>query len=274
MRQRVTLSRRRFLQASLIFPAFCLAPNLAAQDFEGLLDERDAFVARELQTGRSWEVHPQLCSKPESPASTFKIPNTLIGLETGVIADANFTLPWDGEKRWAEAWNRDHDLRSAMQNSVVWYYQEVARRIGLERMQKGVDRFQYGNRQLGRVVDRFWLDGPLAISPRQQIDFLAGVLQGRWGISSRNLDILREAMWVEDSPRGPLYAKTGWAHFPQQKRNVGWYVGWIESPEETLVFAYNCRRGQPVPADFVPDRIARTRACLQRIGWLGKASQP
>jgi len=263
---------RRFLQVLWFYMAVSLWAVAAAQDLSGLLDARDAFVAREVKSGRTWEVHPELCVKAESPASTFKIPNTLIGLDTGVIPDASFALPWDGQKRWVEAWNRDHDLRSAMQNSVVWYYQEVARRIGLARMQKGVDRFKYGTRYLGGAIDRFWLDGQLTISPRQQVDFLAGVAQGEFGIEPRNLQILRRAMWIEDTPRGPLYAKTGWAHFPEKNRNVGWYVGWIEGADETLVFAYNCRREQPVPANFVPDRIARTRACLERIGWLGKAS--
>lgn len=261
---------RRLLQLLLLSLALALSPVAFAQDLSGLLDARDAFVAREIKSGRSWEVHPDLCARAESPASTFKIPNTLIGLETGVIPDASFVLPWDGKKRWAEAWNRDHDLRSAMQNSVVWYYQEVARRIGLARMQKGVDRFRYGTRYLGGAIDRFWLDGQLTISPRQQVDFLAGVVQGGFGISPRNLKILRHAMWIEDTARGPLYAKTGWAHFPEQNRNVGWYVGWIEGSDETLVFAYNCRREEPVPAHFLPDRIARSRACLERIGWLGK----
>ncbi len=65
-----------------------------------------------------------------TPASTFKICNSLIGLETGVIKDAGYVLPWDSVKRWIPAWNQDQNLEAAYKNSTVWYYQELARRVG------------------------------------------------------------------------------------------------------------------------------------------------
>ena len=89
-----------------------------------------------------------LCERSFIPTSAFKIPNTIIRLETGVIPDAAFTLKWDGQTRWLQAWNRDHDLRSAFRNSVVWYYQEVARRIGEARMKAWLERLGYGKRRL------------------------------------------------------------------------------------------------------------------------------
>ena len=97
------------------------------------------------------------------PASTFKIPNSLIALETGVVADPDKDVfKWDGVTRSIEAWNKDHTLRSAIAASAVPVYQEIARRIGAERMQKYLDLFDYGNRDIGGGIDQFWLTGNLA----------------------------------------------------------------------------------------------------------------
>ena len=107
------------------------------------------------------------------PASTFKIPNSLIALETGVVADPDKDVfKWDGVKRSIEAWNQDHTMRSAIAVSAVPVYQEIARRIGEARMQKYVDLLEYGNRNIGGGIDQFWLTGDLRIDPIQQIDFV------------------------------------------------------------------------------------------------------
>ena len=100
--------------------------------------------------------------EPRLPASTFKIPNSLIALETGVVGDPDQDVfKWDGVVRAIEAWNRDHTLRSAIGASAVPVYQEIARRIGAERMQKYLDLFEYGNRDIGGGIDQFWLTGDL-----------------------------------------------------------------------------------------------------------------
>ncbi len=113
------------------------------------------------------------------PASTFKIPNSLIALETGVVEDPDKDIfKWDGVKRDIEAWNRDHTMRSAIAVSAVPVYQEIARRIGQERMQKYVDLLEYGNRNIGGGIDQFWLTGDLRIDPVQQIDFLDRLRRG------------------------------------------------------------------------------------------------
>ncbi|MGB1015227.1 MAG: penicillin-binding transpeptidase domain-containing protein, partial [Nannocystaceae bacterium] len=137
-----------------------------------------AFVLFDPANAIRREVNPEAAGIGHLPASTFKVPNTLIGLETGVIPDVTFSLPWDGKHRSVKPWNRDHDLASAMKYSVVWFYQEVARRIGESRMQQWVDRFAYGNRNIGGGIDEFWLAGELRISAREQVDFLARLSAG------------------------------------------------------------------------------------------------
>src|SRR5690606_26270393 len=123
------------------------------------------------------------------PASTFKIPNSLIALETGIASGADFALAWDStavppQPWWPDAWRQpEQTLRSAFQHSVVWYYQELARRIGEERMATYVAQFDYGNHDIGGGIDQFWLDGALRISPMEQVAFLQRFYQGDLGIS-------------------------------------------------------------------------------------------
>lgn len=169
------------------------------------------------------------CRKPLTPASTFKIPNSMIGLETGVIPDAEFVIPWDGVKRPIEAWNHDHSLRTALRDSAVWYYQELARRVGKERMQTWLDRLEYGNRQIGDRVDQFWLEGPLTVTPLQQVEFLRRLVLARLPISERTRAIVLDITKRGDFDGKILHGKTGWAH-PGEPSEVGWFVGWVEDP--------------------------------------------
>lgn len=200
---------------------------------ETLLNERGlrgAFIARGVGDSAVVVASPELVDEPFVPASTFKIPNSLIGLETGVITDEGFTLPWDGEERQYAAWNRDHDLSSALEESVVWYYQEVARQIGYERMNEWVTRLDYGNADIGSEVDTFWLEGPLVITPREQLEFLEGLTSGRLGVSDRSVDILRRVMPSRPAEGATLRAKTGTAL--QGPGCHAWLVGWVEAEGE------------------------------------------
>ena len=176
------------------------------------------------------------------PASTFKIPNTLIALETGVAESLDAPVfEWDGKERGfsgkpVAAWNRDQALRDAFRNSAVWVYQEIARRIGPERMQAFVDSLDYGNRDLtGAAIDRFWLSGSLSITALEQIRFLDALRAKRLSVSERAQTLLHEAMEIERTAEYVLRGKTGWA----DEIALGWFVGWIESGKGSRLFALN-----------------------------------
>ena len=144
------------------------------------------------------------------PASTFKIPNSLIALETGVVGDPDKDVfKWDGVKRSIEAWNRITPCASAIAASAVPVYQEIARRIGAERMQKYVDLLEYGNRDIGGGIDQFWLTGDLRIDPVQQIDFVDRLRRGVLPVSKRSQDLVRDILPV---------TKVGDAIDPRQDR--------------------------------------------------------
>ena len=108
---------------------------------------------------------------PFTPASTYKICNSLIGVETGVIKDDSFLIAWDSIVR-NPIWDKDHDLKTAFANSAVWYYRELAKRVGPDRMKYWLDKADYGNSDTSGGLDQFWLTGGLRISPAQQLDFL------------------------------------------------------------------------------------------------------
>jgi beta-lactamase class D len=197
------------------------------------------------------------------PASTYKIPNSLIALETGVVEDPDKDVfKWDGVKRSIEAWNQDHTLRSAIAASAVPVYQEIARRIGLERMQKYVDLFEYGNRNIGGGIDQFWLTGELRIDPIQQIDFLDRLRRTALPISKRSQDLVRDILPVTRVGDATIRAKTGLLGAELGKPSLGWVVGWVEKGVAQTVFALNVDVREP---HHVAARMTLTQQCLADI---------
>jgi beta-lactamase class D len=198
------------------------------------------------------------------PASTFKIPNSLIALETGVVEDPDKDVfKWDGVKRSFEAWNKDHTMRTAIAASAVPVYQEIARRIGQERMQKYVDLFEYGNRNIGGGIDQFWLTGELRIDPVQQVDFVDRLRRGTLPISERSQDLVRDILPVTKSGDSLIRAKSGLLGAEIGKPSLGWMVGWAEKGSHQTVFALNMDCREP---RHIADRMTLAQACLRDIG--------
>ncbi|MBK7762829.1 MAG: class D beta-lactamase [Bacteroidetes bacterium] len=171
-------------------------------------------------------------SKRNSPASTFKIVNSLVALETSVVPDENFILPWDGVVRARVEWNKDMSMREAFKVSSVPYYQEVARRIGAVEMQKWIDTLQYGNKQLGVKVDEFWLDNTLQISVDEQVGLMKKLYFDKLPFSQRSQRIVRSMMLQEDSTDYRLYYKTGTRK--SDSSVLAWMVGFIERKETQI----------------------------------------
>ncbi len=196
------------------------------------------------------------------PASTFKICNSLIGLETGVIKDENFVIPWDGVVRPVKKWNKDHDLKTAFKNSTVWYYQELARRVGGTRMKYWLDKTQYGNADTTGWIDHFWLTGALRITPAQQIQFLRKLKNDQLPFSQRSMDIVKKIMTVKDTLGCIIRAKTGWAG---ENPSVAWYVGYVEKNNNVFYFATCIQsRGEPGP-NFADDRTRISYKILKEL---------
>jgi len=206
------------------------------------------------------------------PASTFKIPHSVIALETGVVADPDKDVfKWDGVTRFVPEWNQDQTLRSAIAVSAVWVYQEIARRVGEERMQSLVDALDYGNRNIGGGIDRFWLTGDMRIDPVQQVDFLDRLRRGALPVSKRAQDITRDILPATRVGDAVIRSKTGLIGVDnlttgeEARSSVGWLVGWVENGERQTVFALNLdiRDGR-----HTAGRMALAQQCLKDIGAL------
>jgi beta-lactamase class D len=199
-----------------------------------------------------------------TPASTFKIANSLIGLDTGAVKSVDEVLPYGGKPQRIKEWERDMGLREAIKISNVPIYQELARRIGIERMREGVKKLDYGNMEIGNVVDRFWLDGPLAISAVEQTEFLHRLVKGSLPINPNAVSAVKEITLLEKTDTYELHAKAGWFVGPTPPQ-IGWWVGWVERENKVYPFALNFDMTGDADA---AKRIPIGRACLRALGKL------
>ncbi len=169
-----------------------------------------------------------------SPASTFKIYNALQALDNKILRDENDTLHWDGKKRMVEAWNRDLSLQEAFSASAVWYFQELARRSGKERMLHTLNVLDYGNKSAAGSVDSFWLNGTLRISAKQQLDLIRRLYHEQLPFSTESQQTVKRIM---KNSEPDLYGKTGWGMW--QGKDLGWFIGWMEHEGKPVFFVHN-----------------------------------
>src|SRR5512140_3209000 len=77
----------------------CTAAHAAERDlapyFQGL---KGTFVLYNSAKGTYTRYNPRRAAERLTPCSTYKIPNSLIGLETGVVRDAAFVIPYDAKR--------------------------------------------------------------------------------------------------------------------------------------------------------------------------------
>lgn len=219
------------------------------------------FVLYDVNAGRLVGHNQNRSNVRFIPASTFKIPNSLIGLATGAVKSVDEVLPYGGKPQPYDTWEKDMGLREAIPLSNVPIYKELARRIGLERMREYVSKLGYGNEDIGETVDTFWLKGPLKISAVEQARFLARLAQGKLPIPENVQQSVREIVLLEQGENWQLYGKTGWQNAPDP--GVGWWVGWVLKDNRVYSFALNIDIQQEVDAG---KRIELGKASLKALG--------
>lgn len=187
-----------------------------------------------------------------------------MALETGVIPDDVAILTWDGIQRELPKWNHDTNMRQALKNSTVWFYQVLTRKVGDQQMQRFIDQVGYGNRQIGTAkdIDRFWLEGPLQITPKEQIKFLQQLERGDLPFSKRTIDLVKDIMVLEQNQDYILRAKTGWVSTTNLE--IGWVVGYLEQNNNVYFFTTNINISKPE----VSARLELARRSLKDLGLL------
>jgi beta-lactamase class D len=205
------------------------------------------------------------------PASTFKIFNSLVALGTGRIFSDTVVLPWDGVVRLGpggdtmHAWNKSMNMREAFAVSNVPFYQELARRIGRDTMQKMLDSIGYGNKKIGPQVDRFWLDNSLKITPDEQLGLVKRLYFRQLAFQNREQEIVKDLMIREKTDKYTLAYKTGWGH-KENGNQLSWMVGWIEENRHPYFFVLNLESPDArIPMVTVRETILKN--ILTRMGF-------
>jgi len=235
----------------------------ARADWGGFFESAGAtgtIVVADLRDGRD-EVfvwNEERAKTRFSPASTFKIPHALFALDSGVVTDEFQKFQWDGRKRSIESWNQDQDLRSSMRNSTVWVYEAIAK-IGREGERAYLEKIGCGNADPGGT-EPFWVEGNLAVSAFEQVDFLRKLYRNMLPFSVAHQMLVKDIMVVEAGRDWILRAKTGWSGA------IGWWVGWVERASGPVFFALNI--DTPGKLADLPERGSVARAVLESIGAL------
>jgi beta-lactamase class D len=218
------------------------------------------FLLYDEQDGRTTREPSEACSTRVTPASTFKIPHALAALDAGVLSGTHEVLPYDGTPLPFERWKRDHDLASAMSNSVVWYFQRIAERLGVEREREYLEAFEYGNQDASGPLTSFWLGDSLKISPDEQLSFLRRFFEGKLPVGNEAARSVREILvqppgrivnaagehpFLDPWPEGTtVYAKTGSG--ADDGRRAMWLVGRVERGGRGWIFV-SCVVGSDEP---------------------------
>ncbi|MBV8858391.1 MAG: class D beta-lactamase [Acidobacteria bacterium] len=230
-----------------------------------------AFVLYDLKRDRYLRYNEARCRERLSPFSTFKIPNSLIGLETGVISGPEHVIKWDRQKYPPhdedtlpfKEWWQDQTLRTAIRHSVVWYYRELATAVGKPRMQEYVHKLRYGNEDVSGPIDGFWLADSLKISADEQVEFLKRFYKEELPVSKRSIKIVKEITTLEETPAYTLHGKTGGGPLAEN-RFLGWFVGYLETKDDTYFFATQIEG--PTYLSVRDERIALTKRILADLG--------
>jgi beta-lactamase class D len=232
-----------------------------------------AFVLYDLKRNSYLRHDEARCRERFSPFSTFKIPNSLIGLDTGVIPGPEFVIKWDKQKYPAHdqetlpfsTWWQDQTLRTAVKRSVVWYYRELALKVGEQRMKEYVHRLRYGNEDASGPLNNFWLNSSLKISADEQVEFLKRLYKEELPVSKRSMQIVKEIATLEETPDYKLSGKTGGGPLGEN-RYLGWFVGYVETKENTYFFATEIEG--PTYISVRDERIALTKRILAGLGYM------
>jgi beta-lactamase class D len=201
---------------------------------------RACFVMLDVSGNTVTRYNADLCDARHPPCSTFKVPNSLIGLQSGVIPDADTVVKWDGTRHHYDSWNRNQTLRTAVARSAVWYFQRLARGVGEARMRQFLRAIDYGNHDISGGIDTFWLNSTLTISANEQVEFLRKLAADELPFSRRATDLVKDVITLTKTDAYVLRGKTGTGGTPDRSRaTLGWFVGYLTRGQRVYVFAIN-----------------------------------
>jgi beta-lactamase class D len=225
-----------FLLIQFICNSYLFAIDLQLENIFKDKNIDGTIVIESLNTKRIFIHNDKRAEIHLSPASTFKIPHTLIALNEGVVSTDSLIL-WDKTDKGMKEWNKNQTLHSAFKVSCVWCYKEFASKISLEKYKNYLKELDYGNKTIGENVDDFWLDGSLKITTFEQIKFLKRLYKNDLPFKIEDMNTLKQIMIEEKNEDFKLSAKSGWS--TRFESESGWYIGYVETKDDVWFFATN-----------------------------------
>ena len=250
---------------------FVSIQNENNRTFQSILDSarvEGAILVYDPQTNHYQSNDFEWAAQGRLPASTFKIPNSIIALEEGIMEDENTVLEWDGTKRALSIWEKDMTFAEALRLSCVPCYQEIAQQIGVTKMQDYLQKLHYQSMQFDEnTIDDFWLIGASKITLFEQINFLQRLYQGHLPIAAKTKQIIKKMLVFKQTDTYTISGKTGWAM--RKNHNNAWFVGYVEKGSKVYYFATNIspKKGFELK-DFPKTRMDVTLAALKKLQWL------
>lgn len=221
-------------------------PSVADTVFE---HKEGCFLLYNMKTNNFDQViGKEMCEKSFPPFSTFKVPLAVIAFDSGVLKDANVVFKWDGVKESREEANRDHNAKTWMRDSIVWFSQRITEKLGKDQIQKYLDKFNYGNKDLSEGIKTAWITSPatgkgLKLTPYEQAEFMKKLWKNELPVSRRSMRITQEITFLELSPNGfQLSGKTGSNFFDSERKiRMGWFVSHLRKGDQEFITVTNFR---------------------------------
>ncbi|AYD00108.1 class D beta-lactamase [Neorhizobium sp. NCHU2750] len=203
------------------------------------------------------------CESRVTPASTFKMALAVIGYDSGFLKDEHApTIPFkEGYVDWGgEAWKQPTDPTRWLKYSVVWYSQQVTHALGEKTVHDYLVKMHYGNADFSgdagkdNGLDRAWIASSLKISPKEQVAFLANLVNRRLDVSREAMDKAMRIVETTGIEGGwTVHGKTGMA-YPRkpdytfdEEHPWGWYAGWAEKDGRKVVFTRLVQEEKKMP---------------------------
>lgn len=206
------------------------------QDFTG------TFVLFDTNKGQYKVYNPKESLKRYSPDSTYKIYSALRALEDGAITPDQNTMAWDGTEYPIHSWNKDQNLNTAMSESVNWYFQNLDSFASGGKVQEFIQTLGYGNQDLSGGLSSFWLESSLKISAMEQVELLQKVFRNELGCADKNIQAVKDAMFISSENGNLLYGKTG-TGMVNGEYISGWFVGCLKTLDNEFYFALHIKDG-------------------------------
>lgn len=221
------------------------APKVAVNYFENM---DGCFLLYNMKTDTFDKViGGERCQKQFPACSTFKVPLAVIAFDSGALKDEDQILKWNGVKDSRPEANRDHDARSWMRDSIVWFSQRITKKLGLVTVQSYLDKFSYGNKDMSAGITKAWLVAPsakasaLKISAYEQVEFMKKLWKLELPATARSQRLTQEITYLETSPNGfKMNGKTGSNfHDKSHKVHLGWFISHLQKGDQEYITVAN-----------------------------------